>query len=246
MPGLVWIVFLVWTAVGFVVMPLGIGAGDVREFFGPSVVRDTLLTILRVSDAVWISLAAVVVYLHTSAAEGLRTARRWAGIILLGSLVAEWIGARTGLPFGPYRYTDHFGWRIGGVVPVTIPLAWMIILLCGRTLVLRMKPDVSRTGLALGVGLVAVLTDLNLEFVAWKVRGYWTWYPDQPEPLPFWPPWQNFAAWFVLSALLTAVLPVNYELRLHRPSSRRPLLVLGLMNALFVLVYTARFLGISG
>lgn len=245
-PDLVWTLFLGWTAIGFVVMPFGLGEKEVRHLLGDGALALALLAILRVSDAVWISLAAIVVYLHTAAAEGLRTARTWAAIILLGSLAAEWFGAQTGLPFGPYRYTDHFGWRIGGVVPVTIPLAWMVILLCGRTLILKFQPQASRLGLALGVGCVAVLTDLNLEFVAWKVRGYWIWYPDLVGPKPFWPPWQNFAAWFGLSVLLTFALPVNYELRPHRPQARRPLLVLVLMNTLFVLVYTVRFLRFRG
>ena len=29
-----------------------------------------------------------------------------------------------------------------------------------------------------GVATVAVLTDLNLEYVAWKIRGYWIWFPQ--------------------------------------------------------------------
>lgn len=84
---------------------------------------------------------------------------------------------------------------------------------------------------------VSVLTDLNLEFVAWKVRGYWVWYPHAATDVPGWPPLQNYVAWFVLSFLLTALLPPNYGLRLRRPAANRPILVLALMNALFLLVH---------
>ena len=236
-----WTLFLGWTVIGFVVMPLGIGEGDVRHWLGDGFVRQAILAILHVSDALWIAFAATVVYLHTAAVEGLPTARRWAVTILLGSTVAESIGATTGFPFGPYRYTQNFGWLIGGVVPVAIPLAWLVILLCGRTLILRLRPRVSRLELALGVGLVALVTDLNLEFVAWKVRGYWIWYPDLRGLVPAWPPAQNFVAWFILSFALTLALPANYELRPHRPSTFRPLAVLGLMNALFMVIHTARW-----
>ena len=242
----VWTLFVVWTAIGFVVMPLGIGDPQISGGLSDGFLRRAILAILHVSDALWMALAATVVYLHTAAAEGLRTARRWAGTILLVSTAAEWIGASTGLPFGPYRYTHNFGWLIGGVVPVAIPLAWLVILLCGRVLVLRIRPTVSRWELALEVGLVAVVTDFNLEFVAWKVRAYWIWYPGWRGAVPAWPPVQNYVSWFVLSFLLTLALPPNYDLRPRRPSPFRPLAVLGLMNALFVVVYLARWGHVTG
>ena len=227
-------------------MPLGIGEADVRRWLGDGFLRQATLAILHVSDALWMALAATVVYLHTAAAEGLPTARRWATIILLASTAAESIGVSTGFPFGPYHYTDSFGWLIGGVVPAAIPLAWLVILLSGRVLMLRLRPAASRLELALGVGFVALITDLNLEFVAWKVRGYWIWYPDLRGPVPTWPPAQNFAAWFVLSFVLTLTLPVNYELRERRPSPLRPLAVLGLMNALFGVVHVVSWLRVTG
>ncbi len=224
-------------------MPLGIDADDVHRHLADGFARRVILAVLPVSDALWITFAAVVVYLHTAAGEGLGTARRWTGIILAGSAGAEWIGARTGFPFGPYRYTENFGWRIGGVLPVAIPLAWLVILLCGRTLVLRLRPGANRWQLALGTAFVAVLTDFNLEWMAWKVRGYWQWYPDQTGHVPTWPPGQNFLAWFVLSFALVLSLSPNYDLRPKRPPALRPLVILGLMNTLFVVVYAARWIG---
>ncbi len=240
-----WWLFLVWTAIGFVVMPLGIDAAEISRHLDDGLVRRIVLAVLPVSDALWITFAAVVVYLHVAETEGLRVARRWTIIILAGSTVAEWIGARTGFPFGPYRYTDNFGWKIGGVLPAAIPLAWLVILLCGRTLVLRLAPAASRLIVALGTSAVAVLTDLNLEWVAWKVRGYWIWYPDQTGTIPVWPPWQNFVAWFVVAGGLVLALPPNYDLRAARRSPFRPIAVLALMNALFIVVYSVRWLGIT-
>lgn len=234
-----WIVFLIWTGVGFAVMPLGIGETDVRRWLADGMLRSAILSLLHLSDAIWILLAAVVTYFHAASAEGLATARRWALIILLGSTCFEWIGAQTGFPFGPYRYTDHFGWRIAGVLPLAIPLAWFTIIVCGRYLTLRVWPDATRLQTALGVAVAALLTDLNLEFVAWKVRGYWLWYPDAHGAVPSWPPLQNYVAWFILSFALAYVLPPNYALRLHRPLPTRPILVLALMNTLFLVVAAA-------
>ena len=244
-PKLVWWLFLGWTAIGFVVMPSGIGAESFGRWLAPGPAHRALESLLHVSDAVWIYLAAIVVYLHTAATEGLTTARRWALILLAGSGCLEWIGARTGYPFGPYRYTDNFGWRIGGVLPVAIPLAWMVVILCARSLMLCFRPASTRTELALSVAVLATLTDLNLEAVAWKVRGYWIWYPDAMPPVPLWPPAQNYLSWFVLSFVLTYVLPRNDALRSKHPSPYRLPVVLLLINALFVLVYAARWAGLK-
>ena len=169
--------------------------------------------------------------------EGARNAGFGALLVIVGSAAVEWIGASTGWPFGPYVYTDHFGPRVG-VLPVAIPLAWFVIVQGARLALARWKPGLDRGGTALGVGLAAVLTDLNLEPVAWKLRGYWIWYPGEPQP-PAWPPWQNYAAWFVVAAILAAAMP---SIRSRGRPGWRPVLVLGLMNALFLWLHLARAL----
>ena len=179
-------------------------------------------------------------YLHAAAAEGLTTARRQALVILVSSTIFEWIGTRTGFPFGPYRYTDNFGWRLGGVVPLAIPLAWLVVLLCGRYTVLQCKAAVTRLELALGMACIALFTDFNLEYVAWKVRAYWVWYPQSHGAPSAWPPLQNYLSWFVLSFALGLVLPANHELRSPPPSPWRPVFVLLLMNALLAFVHLVR------
>jgi uncharacterized membrane protein len=238
-----WLAFLIWTAIGFAVLPLDIGALQARVWFGDGALYRLTVEFLRQADAIWMLLAAINVYLHTAAAEGLPTARRWAGIILVASASFEWIGVQSGVPFGSYRYTGQFGWRLGGVLPLAIPLAWLVILICGRYLFLALRPHARRFELAAGVAVIALLTDLNLEFVAWKVRGYWIWYPELAAGTPSGPPWQNYASWFGLSFLLALLLPANHELRAGRPSAGRPIVILGLMNLLFAcarLAYWAR------
>lgn len=232
-----WLLFLVWTAVGFVVMPLGVTSAQARVWAAPLGLGGAAAAILAVSDAVWMLLAAVTVYLHAVADEGLRTARRQATLVLLASTACEWVGARTGFPFGPYEYTANFGPRIAGVVPMAIPLAWLVVVLCGRNVVLLLYPPAGRLAVAAGTAVAATLTDLNLEPVAWHVRQYWVWYPLQDPPPSSLPPWQNYAAWFVLSFVLACALPTDHALRSRRPSRLRPVLLLVVLNALLALVH---------
>jgi putative membrane protein len=240
-----WILFLVWTAAGSITMPLGLGDAHLGLVEYPAAIEALLAWALRAGDAIWITLGAAVVYLSVARREGFATARIWAVILLAGSGLIEWIGATTGWPFGPYRYSDQFGMRLGNVLPFTIPLAWLVIILAARALILRIAPNASRPALAAGVGAVALLTDLNLEFVAWKSRGYWVWYPDWTPalgPMPSWPPLQNFVSWFLVAAALCAMLPAPGRVDTGKPQPIRPVIVLALMNALFLAVHLARHL----
>ncbi len=234
-----WRLFIIWTAVGAIVLPLGINPLTLSRWISDPDYLDAGTALLAWADLAWMVFATVVVYLHVSAAEGLGRARVLALIIVLGAGAVEWYGATTGKPFGPYRYTDAFGPRIGGVLPIAIPLAWLVILLSARSTILARWPQLPRVPLALGVGLIALLTDLNLEFVAWKVRGYWIWYPGDPHP-PAWPPLQNYVSWFVLATLLAGLLPAPID-RAGRPV-HRVVMVLVAMNALFLVAHAVRLL----
>lgn len=235
-----WILFLIWTAIGAAVMPLELGPAQIREWIPYADLQVALVAFLEISDAIWIVLAAALAYLALAEHEGLATARRWSLFILAGSAALETVGAVTGLPFGPYVYTDRFGWRILGVLPFTIPLAWLTIVICGRYLVLLVRPRASRWQIALGTGLAAVLTDLNLEPIAWKVRAYWLWYPTQ-SGAPSHPPLQNYVSWFVAATLLALAFPRRAVETGQKPDPRRPVLILSLMNALFLLVHAVRY-----
>lgn len=232
MERLMWPLFLAFTAVGFVVMPMGWGEAEAREWFGsvPGL-ADAAARFLGFSDALWMVLAAIVVYLWLVRVEGLATARRWAATIMIGSAALEWVGAKTGMPFGPYAYTDRMGVRIAGVLPFTIPLAWFIVVITARAVILWRFPRARPLPLALGVGALALGTDLSLEWVAWKIRAYWIWYPGVLDA-PGWPPVQNFVSWFVAAALFAlAATGGRITPNAHQPA--RPALVLLIMNGMF-------------
>ena len=235
-----WPLFLVFSGIGLVVMPLDLGEAQARDWIVNESLRNVVIRFLSMSDAIWMVLAAVNAYFWVVASEGLRTARKWGAIILVGSAVLEWIGAKTGFPFGPYVYTDRIGLRLAGVLPFTIPLAWFIIITCSRAMVLRAFPRANSWQLALGVGTLALLTDLNLEFVAWKVRAYWIWYPDQL-PTPAWPPIQNYASWFLAAMVFSLCLREDRMISPER-SSWKPWIILGSMNLIFFAVHVVRWL----
>ncbi|NBS54704.1 carotenoid biosynthesis protein, partial [bacterium] len=72
-------------------------------------------------------LASAHVYFSAVDRLGLRQARMTAAVILVASGILESFGTLTGIPFGSYTYTDAFGPRLGGVLPIAIPLAWFAV-----------------------------------------------------------------------------------------------------------------------
>lgn len=124
-----------------------------------------------------------------------------AGLVVAGWLV-EWIGVRTGVIFGFYRYGSDFGITLDGV-PILIGVNWLMLTYCCGILVqtLNIRPPWrALSGAALMVGM-----DLLLEPVAMAL-GWWQWQTGTP-------PLQNFVAWFYLSFLfLLAMFSIP-----HRP-----------------------------
>ena len=191
--GWVTFVFVVWATVGLFV-----------NFFGV-----TLPPAMFWADAFFLTLAAALVFLALARRDG---AVRSAGIffavaIFTGALEA--FGTLTGVPFGQYYYSDRMGWKIVGVLPFTIPLAWWAIVGSGHFVLSYLFPWWSRLGLSVGVGLWALIHDVFLEPFAWNVRGYWSWGPwDDPLSAV---PLQNYVTWFVTAAVMGALLPMCGE-----------------------------------
>ncbi|MEM7383454.1 MAG: carotenoid biosynthesis protein [Verrucomicrobiota bacterium] len=238
------LVFLIWTVVGLAVMATGVGPETIRNHLDDGLLRRALLAIDRGSDAIWMVLAALTAGWLTARFYGWKKALYPASVIAIGSSVAEAIGATTGFPFGPYHYSDAFGLRIAGILPFTIPLAWYAVVAgslgCARYF---FKGATTRVHLLISATF-ATLTDFNLEEVAWKIRGYWEWYPDHPEgdPIPALPPVSNFVSWFLLAFLFSWVLTRYERGQPDRKTDLKRLTILLLMNGVFI----AARLGASG
>ncbi len=178
----------------------------------------------RYSGPLYVILGAMAVLAHAIGAAGVTRA-----ILLLGAasaiaLAAELIGTATGLPFGEYAYTPMLGYRIGGLVPFTIPLSWFYMLygclaMCGRILPAR---DDLRTRMTWAVvaGIFLTAWDVSLDPAMSYATKHWYWMQDGAF---YGMPWVNFAGWLLTGtivsfAMLTIVPPTRFAERVS-PSS---------------------------
>ena len=122
---------------------------------------------------------------------------------------AQSLGALTGVPFGPYVYTDHIGQQLFRSLPWAVPIVWVTAILASRgiaRLMLRPWRRTSNYGFRL-IGLtllLVVLLDVGWEVFATRVKQYWFW---QPTKLPFdWygAPVTNFLGCAVATLLILA------------------------------------------
>ena len=115
--------------------------------------------------------------------------------------LAEFAGAHTDLPFGPYEYTPLLQPQVGHV-PVPIPLAWFMMLPPAWVVGAQIAGRTSGLSFILASALAFTAWDLYLDpqMVAW---GLWTWDGDAPRPRYFGIPWTNYVGWSVVAALIT-------------------------------------------
>lgn len=241
-----WWLFLVCSALSFVIIPFEIGERTLENWISHRDLRAAMTKILSVWDIAWIYLAATVTYLATirpsaSHADNGHAIRKTALTILFASALVTGIGAMTGFPFGSFIYTSTLGHRIGGVLPIAVPFLWFTILCTSKHFARFLLPQANRWTLGATAGVFTLLTDLNLEFIAWKVRAYWIWYPPGTalaQTPPSWPPIQNYLSWFLIAFLLTAATWSRTSP--PRTSLTRPILILLIINALFLFTHITR------
>lgn len=124
-----------------------------------------------------------------------RTTRDFFLLVLVLAGV-EWVGVRTGYPFGPYRYTDALPPTIDGI-PLAIAFAWYASVVNARRLgeaVLGPGSSAGPWAVALVAGLITLGIDIVLEPMASMINGYWIWEGTSV-------PLQNYVSWFVLGTL---------------------------------------------
>lgn len=125
------------------------------------------------------------------------------------SLSMELLGTSTGLPFGPYAYTDFLGYKILDHVPFSIPLSWFYM---GLTSYLLANLLVQRAGwrrqtlwsLLLGVYFLTVW-DLSLDPAMASPRlpvHFWIWGTSGPY---FGMPISNLVGWSLTGLIFMSV-----------------------------------------
>ncbi len=223
-----WMFFLVWSAI---VAALWMGADEWLPAISNTGLRSAATLVSRAGDAIWLLLAAANLHLHLAQKEGLNRAR-----IVAASIVAVAAGlaassAWTGYPLGPVFYTTRLGPKLGPV-PLGWPLLWFVTVISSRELAARILPRASHRAIALCAGAGALLTDLNLEPIAAKVRLFWFWYlPGSHLPSP--PLWRNYATWFIAASAL-AWFARDQKVVTSR-DSWRPAIVVVIVNFVLIL-----------
>jgi uncharacterized membrane protein len=227
-------IFLVWSVVGAVVMSGLVGEGEIAGWLGEGWLAVVVVVVLRAGDAIWMSLAFGLVVVWLWRREGWRGVWWRCGVIVAGSAFIESVGVLTGWPFGEYEYSDAMGLRVWGVLPYTIPLAWCNVLIGAAALVEQVWRRAPRVVVWVGVAVLATLTDVLLEPVAWDVRGYWVWGTGGAPPL------ENYVAWFVTSLVLAACAFWRPLGKGERGELGVPVLVFVVMNLLFAIAHLGR------
>jgi lycopene beta-cyclase len=116
---------------------------------------------------------------------------------LLGWL-AEFIGSRTGIPFGKYHYTDILQPQIHRV-PLVIPMAWLMMLPPSWAAARFLAPGAPPVVHAALSGFAFTAWDLYLDphLVKWQ---FWTWREaGSYQGIPL----KNFFGWFLWATLIT-------------------------------------------
>jgi putative membrane protein len=216
--------FLIWSAAGLTFSIKHISPATIAHWPVPGQLRQFVVGCLQNGDPILILLAFINTHLHAARQWSAGIARRWALIVLVFAFAIESYGTFTGIPFGQYHYTDRFGPMLG-VVPLTIPFAWHVVVTNALFLVRAVAPYASRLVEAGAVGLVCTLYDFILEPFATTVKQYWIWTEGTIPPI-------NYVAWFVLSGLLVRLFAPTLSSRYRLDP--RPAFILGITIAIFI------------
>lgn len=144
--------------------------------------------------------AGLVVYVLSFHLDFPRLGLTALAIPLLGWL-AEFIGSKTGFPFGDYSYTDVLHPQVGQV-PVIIPLAWLMMMPPAWTVAELIVGHDHRLLSAIVAGAAFTAWDffLDPQMVGW---GFWRWHRKGGY---FGIPWINFLGWFLVSSAISYLL----------------------------------------
>lgn len=189
------------------------------------------------AEGLLLVLAAVATTASLARFLPLQNALTSTAVISLISAFIITVGARSGLPFGPFRYLGNTGPELFDTLPLLLPLLWVVIVLnCRGVAHLLMRPHRQNAHYGFWImGLtaaLAVIVDLGLEPYAVKVRHYWVWQARHGIPNWYSAPLVSFLGWFVAAlAILTFTLPwlINKK-QVKQPVDVYPLLVWLLLN----------------
>ena len=156
-----------------------------------------------------------------------------AGIVAFIGGVMHAVGAKSGLPFGPFMFGAAAGEKLFNILPWFMPLLWVVIVLNSRgvgRLILRPWRKTRTYGFWL-IGVTALLTilfDCALEPFAAHVKHYWVWTAGGISLTPHGAPITNSVGWFVVTLLMLAFATptlINKQLSRRSTPDFHPLII---------------------
>lgn len=235
---MVWIFFVLLSLTVGVVWAFGIGDADVG--LRNEGLRLTLQWLLRYVDFAWITLGAVNVYACLATSEGLGRARAWTGGLFLSVAALVVFTGFCGVPMGYITYSTQLGPKIGPV-PMGLPLFWLCVMGGAREAAMRFFPRMSYDRVALVAGLLTGLTDLSVEPLAAKWRGWWFWRAAvEGQPPSFEAPMATALIWGAVGWLTVRQLREKSVLGSARPRSWKPIVVLAIFHGVFLAAHVGR------
>ena len=145
---------------------------------------------LRIDTLLVVYFGATTMLLHSLLSYGFRYFISFLIITFVFALGVEYLGVKTGWPFGTYTYDASLGFAILGV-PLVVPFAW--IMMAHPILIAARKTFPNWVFLAGGFGLMAWDLFLDPQMVT---AHRWSWEASGPH-VPFQPeiPISNTAGW---------------------------------------------------
>ena len=120
------------------------------------------------------------------------------------SFTAEHVGTGYGIPFSGYEYTGLLGARLGGRVPLVIPLSWFLMSAPAWVLARQTFPDRNQAlPRILQATFLLVLWDLALDPAMSFLTPYWLW---ETSGSFYGMPWVNLVGWAATGLVLMAAL----------------------------------------
>ncbi|MFN0311614.1 MULTISPECIES: carotenoid biosynthesis protein [Kurthia] len=200
---------------------------------------------LEWANSVFLILAGLIAVRYAMHAFGNGKGLLISIFIWIVTFSVEGLSAYFNIFFGNYDYTDRFPPLLFGV-PIGIGFAWIVMVMAGHALTIRLKHRFSRAFFA---ALYVVLLDLILDPVAFVAKQYWIW---EDNSAYYGIPASNFIGWFVVAFILQLLLP---RTRKNEPSVNMikqmrivfwTIVILFLWIAILSKLYLAFFVGVIG
>ncbi len=181
-------------------LPWALGAATVLLEIGYPLVDGRARDLLTVTTVAVFFLASTT---HALVWRGARWSALLVAVTAGGGFLVEWVGTRTGRPFGHYSYGGTLGPQLAGV-PLVIPLAWTMMAYPALLAARRLTSSAAAGPVVAGWALAAWDLFLDPQMVA---AGHWRW--SRPGlTLPGIPdvPLSNFAGWLLVAVAMMAAL----------------------------------------